>query len=60
MRICTVLAFALLLPSVVDAQARRPRTGTGTRPGRPVPLSPQPEAIARSSAMQRSRYSVET
>lgn len=60
MRTRSALVFALLLlPSLSSAQARRPRVG-GARPGQPVPLSPQPEAVARSSAYQRSRYSVET
>ena len=59
MRFRTVFAAALLLPSVAFAQARAPRIG-GRRPGQPVPLSPEPEAVARSQAYQRSRYSVET
>jgi hypothetical protein len=59
MRIRTVVVLALVLPSLLDAQGRRPRTG-GARPGRPVPLGAQPEVIARANAMQRSRYSVET
>ena len=59
MRIRTALAFALLLPSVSSAQARRPRVG-GTNPGQPVPLSPQPNAVARSQAFVRSRYSIES
>jgi len=58
MRIRTALAFVLLLPSVSSAQARRPRIG-GTDPGQSVPLSPQPNAVARSQAFVRSRYSIE-
>ncbi len=59
MRIRTLLVFALLLPSISTAQTRQPRVG-GARPGQAVPLSPQPEAVARSVMYQRSRYSVET
>lgn len=59
MRIRTLTAAALLLlPSVAEAQVR-PRVG-GRHPGQPVPLSGQPEVIARSLALTRSRYSVET
>lgn len=59
MRIRTAIVVALFLPSVSFAQVRAPRTGA-PRPGQPVPLGTQPEAIARSIAFQRSRYSVET
>ena len=59
MRIRTALAFALLLPSVSSAQARRPRIG-GADPGQPVPLSPQPAVVARSQNFVRSRYAVES
>jgi hypothetical protein len=59
MRIRTALvAAALLLPSVASAQLRTPRVG-GRHPGEPIPLGTQPEAIARSQALIRSRYSVE-
>lgn len=58
MRIRSVLAVALLLPSITSAQARRPRIG-GARP-EVAPLGPQPEVIARSQAIVRSKLSVET
>jgi hypothetical protein len=57
MRICTVFAVALFLPSVASAQLRAPRIGE--RPGEPVGREPQPEPIARSQAMVRSRYTIE-
>ena len=61
MRLRTLAVTALLLvPSIAEAQLRAPRPGTGRRPGQPVPLGTQPEVIARSQAMTRSRYSVET
>jgi hypothetical protein len=62
MRIRSALAVALLLlPEIVSAQARAPRVrGGGRHPGEPVPLGPQPEVVARSQALIRSRYSVET
>ena len=53
-----IVAIALLLPSVASAQLRTPRVG-GHHPGEPVPLGTQPEAVARSLALVRSRYSVE-
>jgi hypothetical protein len=59
MRLRTALvAVALLLPSIATAQLRTPRIG-GRHPGEPVPLGTQPEVIARSQALVRSRYSVE-
>ena len=59
MRIRTaVVAVALLLPSVATAQRRAPGIG-GRLPGLPAPTGRQPEAIARSQAFVRSRYSVE-
>lgn len=59
MRIRIALAAALLLPSISFAQVRAPRIG-GTRPGQPVPAGKEPDVIARSLAIQRSRYSIET
>jgi hypothetical protein len=59
MRIHTAIAtLALLLPSLASAQLRMPRIG-GRHPAEPVPPGKQPEAIARSQALVRSRYSVE-
>ncbi|HKH94879.1 MAG TPA: hypothetical protein VKA54_23925 [Gemmatimonadaceae bacterium] len=59
MRIRTaVIAVALLIPSVATAQRRAPGIG-GRVPGLPMPDGRQPEAIARSQAFVRSRYSVE-
>ncbi|MDQ2666196.1 MAG: hypothetical protein M3Z05_09320 [Gemmatimonadota bacterium] len=59
MRTRALLAIAIVLPSVASAQFRTPRIG-GARPGQPVPLGRQPEVVARSIAIQRSHYSVET
>jgi hypothetical protein len=59
MRIRTaVVAVTLLLPTVAAAQLRAPGID-GPRPGRQLPPGRQPEVIARSLAMVRSRYSVE-
>ena len=59
MRIRTaILAVAFVLPSVANAQRTAPGIG-GRYPGRPTPPERQPEAIARSQAFVRSRYSVE-
>jgi hypothetical protein len=52
-----IVVVALLLPSVARAQRRAP--GIIGRPGLPMPEGKQPEAIARSQAYVRSRYSVE-
>ena len=59
MRIRTAMVAAmLLLPTVASAQLRAP--GIDPRePGRQMPTGRQPEAIARSLAFVRSRYSVE-
>ena len=53
--VCSLLIF----PAAMAAQRTAPVPGT-RRPARPVPLSPQPGPIARASAYQRSRVSVET
>ncbi|MEP6990970.1 MAG: hypothetical protein ABJA80_08585 [bacterium] len=54
----TALALALLVPGVASAQLRRPPGSGGERP-QPVPLGRQPEAIARASALERSKVSFE-
>ncbi len=59
MRTRALVAIALVLPSLALAQRATPRIG-GARPGQPVPLGRQPEVVARSSAITRSHYSVET
>jgi hypothetical protein len=61
MRARAVVALGLLLlPATATAQ-RVPLPGIGgSRPGRPVPLSPQPEAIARQIAYRRLNLSVES
>src|SRR3954468_2984180 len=59
MRLRSVVAIALVVPSAAFAQRNAGRVG-GARPGQPVPLGRQPEVVARSIAMQRSRYAVET
>jgi hypothetical protein len=53
-----LIAVALLLPSVSEAQLRVPQPG-GRRPGEPVPLGAQPVVVARSQIYTRSRYSLE-
>lgn len=53
-----ITAALLLVPAASFAQIRAPRIG-GRRPGEPVPLGPQPEVVARSQRLIRSRYSVE-
>ena len=60
MRIRAVVAIAvLLLPIHLQAQRRVP--GIGRRgPAQPVPLSPQPEPIARAITYQRLRVSAES
>jgi hypothetical protein len=61
MRVRAVVAVGLLLLPVT-ASAQRvplPRIG-GTHPGQPVPLSPQPAAIARAIAYRRLNLSVES
>ena len=61
MRVRAVVTVGLLLlPAIASAQrVPLPRIG-GTRPGQPVPLSPQPEAIARAIAYRRLNLSVES
>ncbi len=61
MRIRTVFAVAILIPSITSAQARRPRIGT-SRPGveGTAEAGRQPEVIARAQAIVRSRVSLET
>lgn len=54
----TMVAVALLLPSVAGAQLRAPGI-EGRRPGPRMPTGRQPEAIARAQQLVRSRYSVE-
>lgn len=61
MRIRAVVAIGmLLLPATASAQrVLLPRIG-GARPGQPVPLSRQPEVIARAIAYRRLNLSVES
>ena len=59
MRIRTaIVAVVLLLPSLASAQRRAPGID-GRRPRPSIPEGRQPEPIARSQALVRSRYSVE-
>ncbi|MEP6621134.1 MAG: hypothetical protein ABJE47_17540 [bacterium] len=63
MRIPFVVAACslLVLPDVMAAQRAAPVPGSRRPvPAQPVPLSPQPGPIARASAYQRSRVSIET
>ena len=59
MRLRSLVAIALVVPSATFAQRSAGRIG-GARPEQPVPLGRQPAVVARSVAMQRSRYAVET
>ncbi len=59
MRSRLLIAVALLLPTMSEAQLRAPVPGTGRRPSEPVPLGPQPAVVARALNYTRSRYSVE-
>jgi hypothetical protein len=61
MRVRAVVAIGLLLlPASASAQrVPLPRIG-GAHPGQPVPLSPQPGAIARAIAYRRLNLSVES
>lgn len=61
MRVRALIAVALLLPSITEAQVRAPLPGVGGghRPSQPVPLGPQPGVVARALDYTRSRYSVE-
>jgi hypothetical protein len=59
MRLRSLVAIALVVPCAAFAQRTAGRIG-GARPGQPVPLGRQPEVVARSTAMQRSRYAIET
>lgn len=61
MRIRTVFAVSLLIPSVISAQGRRPVVG-GRLPGVQGTMEGerQPEPIARAQAIVRSRVSLET
>lgn len=58
MRFRFLIAGALLLPSISEAQLRVPQPG-GRRPTEPIPLGAQPTVVARSQIYTRSRYSVE-
>ena len=60
MRLRSVVAIVLVVPSAAFAQRGAGRIGIGGRPGEPVPLGRQPEVVARATAMQRSRFAVET
>jgi hypothetical protein len=61
MRVRAVVAIALLLLPAESGAQRFPLPGTGRRgPAQPVPLSPQPEPIARALAYRRLRVSVES
>jgi hypothetical protein len=59
MRFRALIAVALLVPCISEAQVRAPIPRTGRRPGEPVPLGPQPVEVARALNYTRSRYSVE-
>lgn len=60
MRVRAVVAIGLLLlPAAASAQ-RMPVPRIGRHPGEPVPLSPQPAAIARAIAYRRLNLSVES
>jgi hypothetical protein len=59
MRLGSFVVLALVIPSAAIAQRSAGRIG-GNRPGQPVPLGRQPAVVARSVAMQRSRYAIET
>jgi hypothetical protein len=54
----TMIAVALVLPSVAGAQRRAPGL-EGRGPERRLPTGRQPEIVARAQALVRSRYSVE-
>ena len=53
MRIGSLVALALAIPSAAFAQVGG--LGGGIVPGSAVPLSPQPEIVARATGMSRSR-----
>jgi hypothetical protein len=59
MRFRSLIAVALFVPSISEAQLRAPIPGSGRRPTEPVPLGPQPAVVARALNYTRSRYSVE-
>ncbi len=54
----TVLALAFLIPAVASAQLRR-LPGAASDGPQIAPLGPQPQAIARASALERSKVSFE-
>jgi hypothetical protein len=62
MRVRAVIAIGmLLLPPAASAQRLPlPRIGGGRHPGEPVPLSPQPAALAREIAYRRLNLSIES
>ena len=62
MRVRAVIAIGmLLLPLAASAQRLPlPRIGGGRHPGEPVPLSPQPAAVAREIAYRRLNLSIES
>ncbi|MEO8334443.1 MAG: hypothetical protein ABI664_05695 [bacterium] len=59
MRLRYLIAAALLLPFISEAQVRMPIPGGSRRPGEAVPLGPQVVEIQRALRYTRSRYSVE-
>ncbi|MDB4893720.1 MAG: hypothetical protein JWL61_5575 [Gemmatimonadetes bacterium] len=59
MRFRSLIAVALLVPCISEAQLRAPVPRIGRRPGEVVPLGPQPVELARALNYTRSRYSVE-
>ncbi|MEO5818424.1 MAG: hypothetical protein ABIT20_24345 [Gemmatimonadaceae bacterium] len=59
MRYRFLIACALLVPFMSEAQVRMPIPGGGRRPGEAVPLGPQTVEIVRALRYTRSRYSVE-
>jgi hypothetical protein len=59
MRVRSLIAVALLVPTISEAQLRAPIAGGGRQPTEPVPLGAQPSVVARTLNYTRSRYSVE-
>ena len=60
MRVRVLALAALLVPSLMPAQARRPRGVVNGGGPEVAPLGPQPEPIARAVRAQRSRVTLET
>jgi len=60
MRYRSALALAIVLPSLLSAQGRRPRIGGGVTRPEPGASGATPEVIQRAQAIVRSRVSFET